>query len=395
MGLQKRNNLYHSRIRVPADLVITLGKREIVKSLKTASYRHAQLLCRQWETDLFRHFSVLRTSSLKPESPFGRAVLAPASRQDKPISLIDALAEYREIRVNGLEQETALKPKALGQFDIAASKFTSHFKQKEGRPIALSAIHPEQLSKFVQALCDSGVKRTTIRKDISFIKTFYGFVLKKRTYLGQEPFAANILGSLAVNANDATPRDIVEIELMAKVLSCLSKGEDKYWALMLLILTGMRPGEVLQLYRDDFEYIDGVWWVYVRAGRADQSLKTMGSFRAIPIHSRLIDAGFAVFLELRSTRLEERLFSLSGETLSKWFSRKVRYYGGASNVVMYSLRHTFAHGLRINDVGELEIARLLGHTTGKMITERYGRGVKPARLLYLVELVGKLDYRLG
>ncbi len=41
MGTQKRGRYWYSRTRVPSELVPLVGQREVVRSLRTSSYREA------------------------------------------------------------------------------------------------------------------------------------------------------------------------------------------------------------------------------------------------------------------------------------------------------------------------------------------------------------------
>ena len=63
MSTQKRGKTYHSRVRVPSDLRLALKKTELIKSLKTNSYREAFVRSCIWEAGVARLFSVLRTKA--------------------------------------------------------------------------------------------------------------------------------------------------------------------------------------------------------------------------------------------------------------------------------------------------------------------------------------------
>jgi hypothetical protein len=62
MALQRRRPSYSigSRIRVPSDLRPHIGKREIVRSLKTTDYKRARLLEQQWAGHVAALFNLLR-----------------------------------------------------------------------------------------------------------------------------------------------------------------------------------------------------------------------------------------------------------------------------------------------------------------------------------------------
>lgn len=60
MSTQKRGKVYYSRLRVPSNLQSILHKREIVRSLKTSSYREAITRCCILEGRIARLWSVLK-----------------------------------------------------------------------------------------------------------------------------------------------------------------------------------------------------------------------------------------------------------------------------------------------------------------------------------------------
>lgn len=59
--LSSRSDSYVSRVVVPSDLRHLVGRREILKSLRCSSYRRARLLGAQWEGNLAKLFTILRT----------------------------------------------------------------------------------------------------------------------------------------------------------------------------------------------------------------------------------------------------------------------------------------------------------------------------------------------
>ena len=62
MSTQKSGKTYYSRLRVPFDLLLVMKKIELVKSLKTSSYREAFVLSSEWEFRIVKLFNVLRKS---------------------------------------------------------------------------------------------------------------------------------------------------------------------------------------------------------------------------------------------------------------------------------------------------------------------------------------------
>jgi hypothetical protein len=59
MGTQKRGRYWYSRTRVPSELVPLVGQREVVRSLRTSSYREARVRCKLWEARVIELFARL------------------------------------------------------------------------------------------------------------------------------------------------------------------------------------------------------------------------------------------------------------------------------------------------------------------------------------------------
>ncbi|WP_200924462.1 site-specific integrase [Enterobacter kobei] len=66
---------------------------------------------------------------------------------------------------------------------------------------------------------------------------------------------------------------------------------------LICLVTGMRAGEVSQLYIDDIVDVDGVFCFLIDKRRDDQWLKTPNAKRFIPIHHELIKLGFLDFIK--------------------------------------------------------------------------------------------------
>ena len=78
--------------------------------------------------------------------------------------------------------------------------------------------------------------------------------------------------------------------------------EQEPWRMFIAMIGryhGLRSNEACQLYSDDIEQVNGVWCFNIRATRDDQSLKTEASQRLVPIHSKLLAAGFLDFVASR------------------------------------------------------------------------------------------------
>jgi integrase len=158
----------------------------------------------------------------------------------------------------------------------------------------------------------------------------------------------------------------------------------KYWVPALALFTGARAGEICQLRVEDVAEVKGVRCLNLSEFDAkgqrveDKRLKTEASERYVPLHPRLIDAGFLEFVERQ--RPERRLFpdltpgpkSTYSHTFSKWFGRFKRRAGfNEPSLVFHSFRHGFRDACREADISD-ETSSALGGWTGINQATRYG-----------------------
>ena len=90
-----------------------------------------------------------------------------------------------------------------------------------------------------------------------------------------------------------------------------------YWTPFIGIFTGMRLGEITQLYLENIREIKGSHrnkrWCFdnvVEPERTDKKLKTKSSRRIVPVHDKLIEFGLIEFIELLKKKdpKREKLF---------------------------------------------------------------------------------------
>lgn len=135
----------------------------------------------------------------------------------------------------------------------------------------------------------------------------------------------------------------------------------------------MRNGDIRQLH--------GVWIFHItEEGEGGKSVKTDGSQRVVPVHSKLIQMGFLKF-HARQSAMGEKLFPemkpdargyISG-TASTFFNDYFRNIGVKIDRSrnFHSLRHNVADAFRAAGYLDEQHGVLLGHTKGST-TGRYG-----------------------
>jgi integrase len=238
------------------------------------------------------------------------------------------------------------------------------------------------------------------------INKFIAWSIREKLYLGERPkFECTDDENLV-----SLPRDAFEDDELIKLISlplftgCLSAHRIwksgkyfvqnyLYWGYLILIMTGMRSGEVGQLSCDDI-LTDGENYFFdlrpfnARKGRVAlkdlRNLKTNSSGRVVPIHPLLVDLGLLdrVF-ELRK-RGEKRLFpewepyTRSDGTIrwSQPITKSWQYVKGIlkltrADLTLYGTRHLMADWLDTDAIAQRVRNRILGHVGD--VPGRYGR----------------------
>jgi len=173
----------------------------------------------------------------------------------------------------------------------------------------------------------------------------------------------------------------------------------QYWLPLLGVYTGARMNEICQLYLGDLKSVNGIDCIHIQAKHEDQNLKTPSSERLIPIHSKLKELGFMEYVAHQRSIGHTRLFSelvrhskhSYAATPSKWFANlrtKLGFTGGDEKKDFHSFRHTVADHLKQLGVAESVIGGILGHQTGGITFNRYGKDYKPEMLAASVEMLG-------
>lgn len=169
----------------------------------------------------------------------------------------------------------------------------------------------------------------------------------------------------------------------------LKEAPQKIWLPLLMLFTGTRITEAAQIYLDQIEIIDNVYFINISKDKKDQKLKNLSSKRKIPIHWRLIEMGFIDYIEQLKKYKEERLFPKVYHTKDKGygqaFSRiflnfiptfisediKDRLDKKEFTLTVHSFRHNFAGSLKgLIEDGVLD--SFMGHRNSSLSQTRYG-----------------------
>jgi integrase len=250
---------------------------------------------------------------------------------------------------------------------------------------------------------------TTVKGYQGKMSKFVAWAIKENLYHGKAPkfecIDENNLAALPRDAfDDAELIKLISLPLFtgcANAFRVFKPGKyflqtHIYWGYLILILTGMRPGEVGQLKCADL-VSDGDNFFFdlrpynARNGRVAikdlRNLKTNSSGRIVPIHPLLIDLGLLDRMRELMAAGEERLFPEwevykrpdGGLRWSQPMSKSWRYVKtllkiSRADLTLYSTRHLMGDWLDAAGVAQRTRDRILGHASA--VPGRYGRKSK-------------------
>lgn len=171
----------------------------------------------------------------------------------------------------------------------------------------------------------------------------------------------------------------------------------KFWIPIIAMYSGMRQGEIAQLYLADVKKDEsGVWYFDINENSDDKKVKTSNSKRCVPVHPELVKLGLLDYCAKLSKKKNPRLWPELefkrdgyGQTFQRWYGRFNRTcVTDNPKKVFHSFRHTFSNNLRQKSVSTDQIKALVGHDSGD-VTDRYA---KDFTILQLFESISKLDY---
>lgn len=190
--------------------------------------------------------------------------------------------------------------------------------------------------------------------------------------------------------------------ILAAAATLRAKEPHKFWITALLIFTGMRVEELCQLNPQVDLQLDpeSKYWYFKIHGRDGNNVKTLAGWRQVPLHPALIEAGFLHYVSEIKAASANRLFpqwrprvdpkhggSTYGHKAVTWSGKQLkalRYAGAVTTTrttYFHSMRHALINNLKQAMVDESLRAAIVGHESGGINSNRYGKG-------YGVKLLG-------
>ena len=360
---------------------------------------------------LFPEFSE-QTISRDPIEPIPIQQQEPlTSHQKTPLSVgienyIDEKGSIRIRSINEVKHSLNHLIEEWGDIPIGSvtremtTKFKGHIRKIPRNRKKNPKYRDKDFHELVEMNLKDTISTTTVNKHLGYCSSFYDWSIN-HGYSDINPFKGMKLKK-EVRTRDERDR-FSELELK-KIFgkenyihfTDIEKGRyELYWTPLIGVFSGLRLGEITSLYLDNIKEISGnhrekrwCFDIVEEPEREDKHLKTKSSRRIVPIHNTLLDLGFVEFIELLKKKdpSRERLFQelkisegSYNKNVSTFFNnRYLPNLGLKTNKKnFHSFRHTVSDHLKQKGIEPHFINELLGHSSGNIDLDRYGKGYNP------------------
>ena len=241
------------------------------------------------------------------------------------------------------------------------------------------------------------ISRTTVNNNLGYVSSFMKWCVING-YVDINFFEGMRLKKLIRQRDERDRFDEKELKQIFQKQNYIEFTEvekqkyEYYWCPLISLFSGMRLNEICSLYLDNIIQVKGnhrekrwCFNILEEPDRPDKHLKTLSSRRIVPIHDILIDLNFLEFVELLKQRHKnrQRLFQelkLSEgsyiRNVSRFFNRRYLTKLGlkTERKTFHSLRHTVIDHLKQQGIDVSFINELVGHSSGNIDLDRYGKG---------------------
>jgi integrase len=336
-------------------------------------------------------------------APERREEEEPRKDKRKPVALSHVFQEYWEYKESELKQGTRTEYKRA--FD--------HFFKFVGDHKDIGEIDGEKLEEWQQRLGKEKVKMGKKRKPMTVknkyiipVQGLFGHAVKRK-YITLNPvdyllWKKEPKGQVPDNKRTHYSKDELRKIFCQSPEYLRDKAEKpfQFWIPLICLYTGMRIGEVCQLYISDLKQIDEVWCLDVNEDKPDKTVKNSEP-RKVPLHPFLIDdlnfVGFVKSLPDQNGKIFPELNRYKNPTdhAGVWYSRFKKECGIESvegSKAAHAFRYTVMHELYRKEVFLDKVKMFVGHKLPGGVTPHYAGEFEPGDLYEKVVL--NLDYGL-
>jgi integrase len=325
-------------------------------------------------------------------SPVAQAAVAPAqTARTKPFSEV--------VKLYLAQKKLENVAKTLEEKETTYTEFQTLFGDAD-----LNSLGSEQAVSFKNRMVSDGQSVQRINKKLSFMKDFFAYATSHKYYFGANPFEGLAISKRAHKAAPESYEEFTDDELKLIFENPLYKTfmnkPDYHWLPFLALYNGARIESLACLQVSQVCKDGETWYLDIRVD------KNATSKRKVPLHSRVIAAGFLDYVDSVKKAGKTQLFphlKPGKNGYSKNCSRRFGQYLDKLKIkderkVFHSLRVTFINRITNEGVHAAIIMGIVGHYDQKAIDfssahmETYQKK-KPIEVLK--DAVDKVDYRLN
>ena len=264
------------------------------------------------------------------------------------------------------------------------------------------------------------ISKNTVNMHLGYMSSFWEYCLLTKCFIDINPHQ-DLAVPIDKTEKKRTAYSTFELDrlfktkLYTKNINAELKATPEHIFIPLLgLYQGTRLNELCQLYKEDIKQIDGIWSIDINREK-DKSIKNDNSIRVIPIHPKIIEAGFIDYVKsVKTDRLWPNFIKTNkfdgdfnedledfdnvkgtySNEFSKWYRTKVNraHVSNDSDKVYHSFRHNLIHAFRDKDIGGEHPPALLGHLEKHEMTYvGYGKKIL---VKYLIKSLEKVEYNI-
>lgn len=297
------------------------------------------------------------------------------------------------------KKKTAVTKKYLQQVEGRLAPLQGFFNGRNPRTLKLT-----DGMKYQQHLVENDWRPKTVREYMSVARQLCDWCVRME-YLRRNPFDG-VKPILTENKAAHEQREIwtqSQLEALLSQNSFSDRGRfDDMWIPLIILHTGLRPGEVCQLRVSDLRQCSdkGIWYFHVSDEGPKQTIKTPNARRDVPVNQALIERGFLDYFRRRKQERKTQLFNCTAtgkdddwsrnftQRFNRFLGNRLGYESG-NRPGAYSLRHTFINALKQSDRPEHVVADIVGHSKRSITYDRYG---KPTGLSKKAAVINSVNF---
>ena len=236
--------------------------------------------------------------------------------------------------------------------------------------VALEALTREKAKEFRDARLFTGVKTTTLLREINVIRAVINVARDEIPLNIKNQFERITIRGANEDKTDRVPFERPEVQALLNAAT--TKDDEKRRIVIVLALTGARLAEIVGLRKQDFDSVNAC--IDIRSHKT-RSLKTKSSPRIIPLLPQALNA---LNRQMHAGQTEYMFPAYANEITTKADSASAALNKWAKTIVpvktMHSFRHTLRDQLRAVMCPESVSKELGGWSTVHDVSVGYGQG---------------------